>query len=464
MTKKEWEEIKSKSNPLLPGLKGLKKKIINNPFTKIMEASFEEDLIEPKINDDEELPEPEFAIKHREGNKIEVIFKDGLTTNFENYDISVIEFAIYNSFLADCMIKNIEGFKTISYGELEELETVKYGTNFQSNRPWWFIVNCNQKEYKDNNILFQTRIYRNSNGDVCCQLNISFEKSVPYKVGNDLYKIFKKVAFNNSEYKGKCLEIKVVEGAFEGITIIPSDKFETNLILTEIQERFILHFEKRVLKGSQARYLLNGIPGSGKTQVIRRIMKNLIPKVTFITPIFQNSNDLKTVLEACEVFDPGCIVIDDIDIYIGNRESGGHTRLLADFLTYFDGIKKRNISILASTNNKAFIDKAAERPGRFNITLDFSYLIDDQIEDVVNMHLPKKWRRKEIYDALRGNDNQGKKINVTGAFIANLSENIIEMSSNEKSWSLKDTLTLIKDSYAGFYNSQTNNQKKLGFV
>jgi len=386
-----------------------------------------------------------------------------VTTGFETFSISVVEFAIYNSFLSDTLNKSIGGFKTKSYGELSQLEIIKFGGNFKAHSPWFFISEFDHKDYKNNTILFQTRIYRNSNNNVVCELNISFKTKIGYKKITEFRNLFHKISFNNSEYKGKCLEVKVTEGNFEGIKIIPTDEFETNLILTETQERFLSHFEKRVSRGNQARYLFSGEPGTGKTQAIRRIMKELVPNVTFIMPDFSTSEDLKTIMNACEVFEPGCIVIDDIDIYLGTRDHGSHTRMLADFLSYFDGVKKRNISILASTNDKKLLDRAAERPGRFNVTIDFSYLEDDQIKKVVDMHLPKKWRIDRVYTALIGKDRNGRKINVTGAFVANLAENIVEMSTDEKSWSVDDTVTLIEDSYAGFYNSQMSKSKPLGF-
>lgn len=375
----------------------------------------------------------------------------------EVYEISIIEFAIYNEFLNKCRYENIDNFKTNSYGKVEEISRIQYGGTFRSYLPWWFLCT-----YKGMDLIIQTRIFADARGKITCELNITLDEAIDPIEFDKMFKHFNKSAFNNSEYKGKCIQVKVIEGSFQGITIIETDDFECPLVLNKPQERFLTHFERRVLRGSQVRYLLNGEPGTGKTESIRRIIKKITPNATFVIPEFHNTSDLKTVLEACEIFEPGVVVIDDIDLYLGSRDKGTYTSLLGDFLTFFDGVKKRKISLLASTNDKRLVDKAAERPGRFNIILDFSYLEDDQIEDVVNMHFPKKWQIKEIYSALKGKDKDGKDIKVTGAFIANLAENIKEMSQDDKEWSLEDTLLLIEECYAGFYSSQTNKKKDKG--
>ena len=208
---------------------------------------------------------------------------------------------------------------------------------------------------------------------------------------------------------------------------------------------------------------MNGEPGTGKTESIREIARRLIPNVTFIVPEFATSDDLTSILEACEIFENGVIIMDDIDLYLGSRDNGSYTRLLGQFLSFFDGVKKRKISLLASTNDKGLVDKAAERPGRFNFTLDYSFLDAEQIVKVCNIHLPERWRVQEVYDALSGTIN-GRKVNITGAFIANLADNIKEMSDGDESWSLDDTISLITESYKGFYASQVDKERKsLGF-
>ena len=113
---------------------------------------------------------------------------------------------------------------------------------------------------------------------------------------------------------------------------------------------------------------------------------------------------------------------------------------------------------MASTNDKELVDKAAERPGRFNFTLDYTFLNDDQIIKVCQIHLPEKWQIQEVYEALTGTIN-GKKANITGAFIANLADNIVEISEDDPEWSVKDTVSLITESYKGFYASQVEKDK-----
>jgi hypothetical protein len=278
-----------------------------------------------------------------------------------------------------------------------------------------------------------------------------------------LFKRIRGLAFNNSEYVGKCIKVKLIDNRFRGIEIIEFEKNNFELILTETQKKYIEHFISRVKRGSSARYLLNGEPGTGKTESIRDIIRNLIPEVTFIIPDFSTCEDLTTILESCEIFERGVIIMDDIDLYLGSRDNGSYTRLLGEFLSFFDGVKKRKISLLASTNDKGLVDKAAERPGRFNMTLDYTFLTEEQIKCVCKIHLPEKYHVDEVYGALNGTIN-GRKANITGAFIANLADNIKEMSEDDENWSIDDTVSLITESYKGFYSSQVEkNKNNIGF-
>lgn len=404
-----------------------------------------------------EIDEPVKYIGECEEAISVIEYEDELEKTFEG-KISIIEFAIINNFLFKSMSRKLDGIESKAYGfSTPDIGRVGFGGSPSDIEPWWFSVKWDKI---DDEVLIQTIQYRNSYGYLCHLLNISTKKGLKRKEYVELFKDFRKIAYNNSEYKGKCLKIVLKEGDFQNIEILDTKDFNQNIILNDTQKRFLSHFVKRVKRGNTARYLLNGTPGTGKTESIRKIVYDLLGEATFIIPEFYNVQDLIQILESCNIFDPGVIIIDDIDLYLGSRDKGGYTSLLGQFLSFFDGVKKNKISILASTNDKGLVDKAAERPGRFNMTLDFSYLVDEQIEEVCKIHLDPEWQIKEVYDALRGNDSAGNKVKITGAFVANLAENIREMAKDEEGWSVEDTIVLIKETYKGFYSSQIEKERK----
>lgn len=376
------------------------------------------------------------------------------------FSVSMIEFAIINNFLFRSFSGEMGGIKATSYGTADEY--LSFGGVRNDIRPWWFNVNWALTE--NALCMIQTRQFRNSYGYLCHDCTILTQNGLKNEKWYELKSELLKIAYNNSEYKGKCLKITLIEGRFDGIEIIDTSNFNKNIILSKTQKRFLKHYINRVRRGSTARYLLNGTPGTGKTESIRKIIFELMGEATFIIPDFGDVRDLIQILEACNVFEPGVLIIDDIDLYLGSRDRGGYTAILGQFLSFFDGIKKNKISIIASTNDKGLVDKAAERPGRFNLTLDFGYLEDDQIEEVCKIHLDETWLVPEVFAALKGKDSNGKKVKITGAFIANLAENIREMAADEPEWNIDDTIVLIKESYRGFYSSQVEPVgKPLGF-
>jgi len=386
---------------------------------------------------------------------------DDYTSNEFTEDVSFVEFAIINSYFHDLYVKKeTKDISVRMYGDTDNIGRITIGGSFNNIDSFWF--NCTFAG-DDNDWFVQTKMFTDGRGDLINQVHITSKKGLKYKEFEDTFKKIKSLAFNNSEYKGKCIKISLIEGRFKGISVIDIKEASNELIMTEVQRRYIEHFISRVARGGSARYLLNGEPGTGKTESIREICRRLIPDVTFVIPDFTTTGDLNSIMEACEIFENAVIIMDDIDLYLGSRDNGSYTRMLGQFLSFFDGVKKRKISLLASTNDKGLVDKAAERPGRFNFTLDYTFLNEEQIIKVCDIHLPEKWRIKEVYDSLSEHIN-GKKPNITGAFIANLAENIVEMSEDDPEWGVDDTVSLIQESYKGFYSSQVEKEKKsMGF-
>jgi hypothetical protein len=382
----------------------------------------------------------------------EIPGEDDYIAQSESKAISFIEMAMVNTYLHSSYNGNQKDFIVSSYGTTDAIGRLSFGGSFDLTNSYWFVGKFKDDE---NEYIFQPKCNLDNNKEMIIQLHMSVKKGVTHSKFDKIFKNIMSLAFNNSEFKGKCIKVKLKDSRFKGIEIINLAEGENELILNTTQKKFIDHFVNRVRRGKTARYLLNGEPGTGKTESIRNIARRLIPHVTFVIPEFDTSDDLNSILEACEIFERCVIIMDDIDLYLGSRDNGSYTRLLGQFLSFFDGVKKRKISLLASTNDKGLVDKAAERPGRFNFTLDFSFLEADQIIQVCAIHLPEKWRVDEVHEALCGSVN-GKKINITGAFIANLADNIKEMSEDDPKWSVEDTVSLIVESYKGFYSSQTD--------
>jgi len=426
------------------GIRKIMDQLTNNANIEVIRVDLDEEDelgLESNLDEDEDDEDDYISQSHTE-------------------EVSFVEFAIINSFLHSVYRNKHEEVEVSSYGTVDGIGRINYGGLFDVTQAFWFNAEIKDEE---NIFIIQTRMFVDSRNELILQLHISVKKGLIGSKFESLVKKIKNLAFNNSEYKGKCIKIKLREGSFRGIEIIDIKEASNELILNDVQKKFINHFIQRVGRGGNARYLLNGEPGTGKTESIRDIARKLIPNVTFIIPEFSTSEDLTAIMEACEIFENSVIVMDDIDLYLGSRDHGSYTRLLGQFLSFFDGVKKRKISLLASTNDKGLVDRAAERPGRFNFTLDYSFLDAEQVVKVCEIHLDEKWRLKEVYDVLNGTIG-GKKANITGAFIANLADNIREMSEDEEEWGLEDTISLIKESYKGFYSSQVEKEKNsMGF-
>lgn len=443
-----------------------KKKILKELNRKVKETEkklMKEIVKQNRFSDIPEIPVPMDIMSgsFKKPYEIDDDDDDDYMENIYGSSISFVELAIINSYLYDNFRTKKDNDITVSsYGTVDNIGRLEFGGVFENTKSFWF--KCTVKE-DENDYFIQTKIYVDSRGELICEMNITSFKSKKYSDFKTLFQKIKKDSFNNSEYKGKCIKVKLIENSFRGIEIIDIKDKANELILNETQFKFINHFISRVGRGGNARYLLNGEPGTGKTETIREICRSLMPNVTFVIPDFYTIDDFNMIMEASETFDSAVIIMDDIDLFLGSRENGSYTRLLGQFLSFFDGVKKRKISLLASTNDKGLVDKAAERPGRFNFTLDYTFLDEDQIVKVCNIHLPEKWQIKEVYEALTGRIN-GKKVNITGAFIANLADNIREMSEDEENWDIEDTISLIKESYKGFYMSQTKKEEQsMGF-
>lgn len=138
-------------------------------------------------------------------------------------------------------------------------------------------------------------------------------------------------------------------------------------------------------------YLLEGIPGTGKTSLITGLASkfnfniaiiSFVPKMTDIDLIrsiktvhsHDDENDRKTFL-----------VIEDIDCIFKERKNNDEQRnniTFSGLLNALDGITSNDMICFITTNYKCNLDSALIRPGRIDYIMKFDYAIKEQIVDI----------------------------------------------------------------------------------
>ena len=77
-------------------------------------------------------------------------------------DVTLIEFAIINSFLYSTRKEKLHGFKVNTYGEANGATgRITFGGSFNDTNPWWFNVDC---DTINDNMYIQTRLFIDGNG------------------------------------------------------------------------------------------------------------------------------------------------------------------------------------------------------------------------------------------------------------------------------------------------------------
>ena len=146
-------------------------------------------------------------------------------------------------------------------------------------------------------------------------------------------------------------------------------------------------------------YLLEGIPGTGKTSLITGLASkfnsniaivSFIPKMTDVDLIRSlrtlrdNDNDYNDDIgnkNSKKTF----LIFEDIDCIFKERKSNDEHRnniTFSGLLNALDGITTNDIICFITTNYKCNIDSALLRPGRIDYIMQFDYAVKEQIIDI----------------------------------------------------------------------------------
>lgn len=240
--------------------------------------------------------------------------------------------------------------------------------------------------------LYTIRFKKFRDGDrMFYQINIRNSEDVFYS-GEFIYKYLMFCALESSKLKGSYFTM-------------PKNRFDWSIKSVEVRtfdDIFLpddiigdLHLYVDIYKeaGKILRYLKVGNPGVGKTEAALVLASELNKLgVTIIkTPICET---LHEKVELANVLAPSLIILDDIDLSLGDRNKGAYSSLMGDFLDVMDGTDKlaKNVGVIATTNAAHLLDLAAQRPGRFDKTLLFDDLTKQNIEDIIKKSLKANFK------------------------------------------------------------------------
>ena len=152
----------------------------------------------------------------------------------------------------------------------------------------------------------------------------------------------------------------------------------------------IEEYRKRGLPTSRG-ILITGPPGTGKTLCCETIMcVSNCATIYVSSDSVENIGDIKGVYSLAQRISPSIVIIEDIDTLGGldRRERGTHP-LLGEFLNCLNGMGNNSgVITIATTNYPEHLDVAlSDRPGRFDVRLDFDLPNSKLRQHILNKYL-----------------------------------------------------------------------------
>lgn len=194
----------------------------------------------------------------------------------------------------------------------------------------------------------------------------------------------------NSSFNSKMEFLKYDEKNWEDIILTEHQRKKIDRNITKFVEN-MEKFKSRELPLSRG-ILVVGPPGTGKTLLCNTIMSQTECTFIYITSeSVSNRGDISDMYDLARSLSPSIIVVEDIDtLGAGDREQyGGDHPLLGEFLNCLAGIEKNEqVITIATTNYPQHLDKAlVDRPGRFDVRIDFGLPDETLRETIFNRYL-----------------------------------------------------------------------------
>lgn len=121
--------------------------------------------------------------------------------------------------------------------------------------------------------------------------------------------------------------------------------------------------------------ILSGQPGTGKSMLAKVLCNQVDWTIVWVSPkhLEGGAKKIAQIVQLCKDLSPTIMLLEDIDLYGGDRASNHNPALLGEMMNQLDGVQENtDIITIATTNNKEVLEKALlDRPGRFDKVIDF---------------------------------------------------------------------------------------------
>ncbi len=184
--------------------------------------------------------------------------------------------------------------------------------------------------------------------------------------------------------RGRCLRARSDEGLVLEIADLASDGRASLVVPQDVWDEIDANVASVTSRaelmrslglGTRRGVLLAGPPGVGKSAISAAVAAELLGAFTVVIVEARAAQWLlHAVYEETKELGPTVIILEDVDLYVGNRANGSGGSSLADFLSVLDGSAKYDdVLTIASTNDPDALDKAATRAARFDAVIHLDY-------------------------------------------------------------------------------------------
>lgn len=196
-------------------------------------------------------------------------------------------------------------------------------------------------------------------------------------IGNDIY--FYRASYQYFQRLGQYQSRDI-----DTIYIPREDKKRLLDSMDSFRDPIVIERYKRLGLPYKRIYMFEGLPGTGKTSLVRSLasMYNL---PIYIIPITKDLDDMNLATGIKTIKTPAILLFEDIDALFEARKKTDYNIQItfSGLLNALDGVLNNDgLEIFITTNHIEKLDPALKRPGRVDLLLTFSYATEEQIKDM----------------------------------------------------------------------------------